>query len=688
MSKIAKARKEVLTYTKRTQEEYYGFEGGSWLNKGVGPRDDTFPKLLLRNAKKFGARPAMREKDLGIWQSWTWQQVLEEVRCFAIGLAELGVKKGDRVAIVGDNRPRLYWAICAIQSLGAVPLPVYQDSVAEEMGFVLEHAGVSAAIVEDQEQVDKMLEIGESYEGIKNIVYDDPRGLAKYKVDGLHSIDAIQGLGRAAMQNGEAEAKWLAGVERGSGDDTAIILYTSGTTGQPKGVVMTMGSLIWVAEAANKFDNLDENETVIAYLPMAWVGDHVFSYAQSYLAGYCVCCPESPETVEADRREIGTTYAFAPPRIYENIITRTMVAMEDASDLKKKMFHYFLGVAKDTGEKILDGKRVGLKDRLLYGLGELMVYGPLKNRYGLSRVRVGYTAGEAIGPEIFKFYRSLGINLKQLYGQTEAGVYITNQPDAEIFADTVGKPLEGIEVKIADSGEVMFRSPGVFKEYYKNAEATQNTKTEDGWVHSGDAGLFDERGHLKIIDRAKDVGKMADGTMFPPKYIENKLKFFPNIKEAVAFGDGRDFVTCFVNIDLVAVGSWAERNNVSYASYQELAAHPDVYKMIEANVDAVNRELASEELVAGAQIKRFLILHKELDPDDGEITRTAKVRRSTIDERYGVLIDALYDESISNQYIKTEMTFEDGRKGVVEGNVEIRNMTTYPPHGAMAEAAE
>lgn len=658
------------------------------MTASAGMSEDTFPKLLLRNAKKFSDRPAMREKDLGIWQSWTWAQVLEHVRSASIGLSQMGIKAGDKVAIVGDNRPRLYWAMCAIQALGAIPLPVYQDSVAEEMGYVLEHAGVVAAVVEDQEQVDKMLEIGESYKGIKTVIYDDPRGLAKYQVDGLHSFEELEEMGRAAMSKGSAEADWLKQVEKGSGEDTAIILYTSGTTGKPKGVVLTMGALVWVATAANKFDNLDENETVIAYLPMAWVGDHVFSYAQSYVAGYCVCCPESPDTVNADRREIGTTYAFAPPRIYENIITQTMVNMEDASPLKKKMFHYFLGVAKDTGEKLLDGKSVSLKEKLLYALGELMVFGPLKNRYGLSRVRVGYTAGEAIGPEIFKFYRSLGINLKQLYGQTEAGVYITNQPDAEIYADTVGKPLDGIEVKIADSGEVMYRSPGVFKEYYENAKSTRETKTKDGWVHSGDAGLFDERGHLKIIDRAKDVGKMADGTLFPPKYIENKLKFFPNIKEAVAFGDGRDYTACFINIDLVSVGSWAERNNVSYASYQELAAHPDVYKMIEAHVDEVNRELAGEEMVSGAQIKRFLILHKELDPDDGEITRTAKVRRSTINERYDVLIKALYDSDIQVQHIKTEMTFEDGRKGVVEGDVEIRDMQLHPPRAAHKEAAE
>ena len=652
------------------------------VNASVGG-EDTFPKLLLRNASIFADRPAMREKDLGIWQSWTWAQMLKEIRKFSIGLSKIGFKHGDKIAIVGDNRPRLYWSMCAIQALGGIPIPVYQDSVAEEMGFVLDHASVVAAIVEDQEQVDKILEIRETNDKIKTIIYDDPRGMAKYEVDGLYSFEQVQ-----AMDDGKSDDAWLKTVAKGSSEDTAIMLYTSGTTGKPKGVVLTMQSMIWVAGAANKFDNLDENETVIAYLPMAWVGDHVFSYAQSYKAGYCVCCPESPETVVADRREIGTTYAFAPPRIYENIITQTMVSMEDASKLKKKMFHYFLEVAKGTGERILDGKPVGLKERLMYLLGEFMVYGPLKNRYGLSKVRVAYTAGEAIGPEIFKYFRSLGINLKQLYGQTEAGVYITNQPDAEIYADTVGKPLDGIEVKIAETGEVMYRSPGVFKEYYKNSDATKDTKTEDGWVHSGDAGLFDENGHLKIIDRAKDVGHLNDGTMFPPKYIENKLKFFPNIKEAVAYGDGRDFATCFINIDLVAVGSWAERNNVSYASYQELAANPEVYKMIESNVDAVNRELAGEDLVCGAQIKRFLILHKELDPDDGEITRTAKVRRPTVAERYKVLIDALYDEAVSNQFIKTEMTFEDGRKGVVEGDVKICDMTIYPPVKATGEVAK
>ncbi len=628
----------------------------------------------------------MREKDLGIWQTWSWADTLGEIRDLALGLRALGLKRGDRVAIVGDNRPRLYWAICSVQSLGGIPVPVYQDSVAEEMGYVLDHAGVEFAVVENQEQVDKLLEIRESYKDLKQIVFDEERGLQNYDVDGVRSYEAVQQLGR---DSGDSEDVWRGEIAKGKADDTAIILYTSGTTGRPKGVVLTQSACVWAADTAAEFDKLDEAEEVIAYLPMAWVGDHIFSYAQSYVSGYCVNCPESPETVIDDRREVGTTYAFAPPRIYENLITHTMVSMEDAGALKKKMFDYFLGVAREHGEDILNGKPVPFMARLKYALGNLLVYGPLKNRYGLSKVRVAYTAGEAIGPEIFKYYRALGINLKQLYGQTEASVYLTGQPDGEIYADTVGTPMGGVEIKIADSGEVMFRSPGVFTEYYKNKDATASTKTKDGWVHSGDAGLIDDNGHLKIIDRAKDVGHLNDGTLFPPKYIENKLKFFPNIKEAVAFGDGRDTVTAFINIDLTSVGSWAERNNVVYASYQELAGHSDVYKMIEEHVDEVNRELSQEERVAGAQISRFLILHKELDPDDGEITRTAKVRRSLVNERYAVLIDALYDPDKKRQKIKTEVTFEDGRRGTIEGDVEIRDMKPHAiDRASFKEAAE
>ena len=648
--------------------------------------ENTFPKLLIRNAQLFADRPAYRHKNLGVWQVWSWSEVLREVRAFSVGLSELGLKRGDKLAIIGTNRPRLYWAMCAAQALGAVPVPLYADSVAEEMAYILDHSEVTLAVVEDQEQVDKILTVSDRLHRLAHVIYDEPRGLRDY--DQLKSIDDVVKLGSDRLsRDPQCLQWWERAAAAGAGSDLAVMLYTSGTTGRPKGVMLTFDNLVISAVNGNRFDNLGCDEEVVAYLPLAWVGDHLFSYAQPFTAGFCVNCPESPETVSEDRREIGTTYGFAPPRIYENLLTLTMVRMEDAGRLKRAMFHYFIALARRWGEKILNGEHVPLHARLLYRLGDLLVYGPLKNRLGVSRLRLAYTAGEAIGPEIFRFWRALGVNLKQLYGQTEASVYITAQPDGEIYADTVGKPNIAVEVKIADSGEVLFRSPGVFVGYYKEPEKTGETKTPDGWVRTGDAGLIDpDTGHLKIIDRAKDVGRLNDGTLFAPKYIENKLKFYPNIREAVAFGDKRDFVCVMLNIDLVAVGNWAERNNVVYGSYQELAGHPLVYDMLARHVEEVNRSLAKEKAMAGARIRRFLILHKELDADDGEVTRTQKVRRNFIAERYAPLVAALYCGA-SEADIATEVTFEDGRKGMLSARVRIRDVDAHPRAGVLERAA-
>jgi len=649
---------------------------------------DTLPKLLIHNAKAIGARPAMRHKDLGIWQTWTWAQMLEEICAFSVGLSELGLKRGDKFTIVGNNRPRLYWAMCAGQALGAVPVPVYADAVADEMAYVLAHAEVTLAVVEDQEQVDKLIAVSDRFPKLGKVIYDEARGLKDYVHGRLISFEDVQGIGRKKLASDpEWLRQWEAGIAEGKGGDLSVILYTSGTTGRSKGVMLTYENTIISARNANAFDRLDQNEEVIAYLPLAWVGDYIFSYVQAYVAGYCVNCPEAPDTVVQDRREIGTTYAFAPPRVYENLLTLTMVRMADAGALKRKVFDFFIRIAGQWGEKILDGEKVPLTARLLYAIGDFLVYGPLKNQYGLSRIRVGYTAGEAIGPEIFRFYRGIGLNLKQLYGQTEASVYITAQPDGEIHPDTVGRASPDVEIKISDAGEVLFRSPGVFAGYYKDPEKTAEVITPDGWVHTGDAGFFDPKtNQLKIIDRAKDLGHLKDGTVFAPKYIENKLKFFPNIREAVAVGAGRDFVCAMINIDLTAVGSWAERNNVVYGSYQELAASPLVYDMIERHIDEVNRSLAEEEIMAGAQIHRFLILHKELDPDDGELTRTQKLRRGHIIDRYSPLVEAFYNGSTEAQ-ISTEVTFEDGHKGVISARLMIRDAKPYPVRAAQMERA-
>jgi long-chain acyl-CoA synthetase len=637
---------------------------------------DTFPKLLAERARTSPHRPAYREKEHGIWQTYDWAAVAGEVGRLAAGLAELGFKRGDRLIVIGDNRPRLYWSMCAAQSLGGVPVPVYQDSVAAELAYVVEHAGARFALAENQEQVDKLLEVRRKVPSLATVIYDDPRGLRHY--DGLLSFAEVQGLGDKALA--ATPDLVSAEVAKGRGSDDAIMLYTSGTTGRPKGAVLSYDNLVWAARAGAEFDGLKEGDELLSYLPMAWVGDHIFSYAQGYVVGLVVNCPESAATVMTDLREIGPTYYFAPPRVLENLITQVTIRMEDAGLLKRRLFQAFMALARRVGPALLDKRPVAALDRLLYALGGVLVYGPLKNTLGMSRVRVAYTAGEAVGPEIFNFYRALGVNMKQLYGQTEASVFVTIHPNGEVFSDTVGKPVANVELRIAESGEVLYRSPGVFKEYFKNPEATNDTKTADGWVHTGDAGYLDERGHLRIIDRAKDVGKLNDGTLFAPKFIENKLKFFPHINEAVAFGHGRDYVAVFVNIDMAAVGDWAERRNIAYASYQELARAKEVYDLVQGEIERVNRDLAADPRMAGAQIRRFLILHKALEADDGELTRTNKVRRGFIGERYGRLVDALYDGS-RNAHIKVDVTFEDGRKGMIEGDVEIRELA---PHTASA----
>ncbi|MBO6920203.1 MAG: AMP-binding protein [Rhizobiaceae bacterium] len=629
----------------------------------------SLPHLLARNVARYGDRTAYREKEFGIWQTWTWSQAHDEIRAFALGLLTLGVNQGDHIAVVGRNRPALFWSMIAAQMVGAVPVPLYQDAVAEEIVFTLNNCSARFVVAGDQEQVDKIVDARDELKNIAHIVYLDGRGLRKYDHSFLTSYKNLQENG---LQSG-LEAQLAQRIEDLKLDDTCVMLYTSGTTSNPKGVVLSNRNIIETSKNTCEFDDLTEHEEILAYLPMAWVGDFIFAMGQAMWSGFCVSCPESPDTMQQDLREIGPTYLFAPPAIFERQLTQVLIRMEDASKIKKAMFDHFMAVALEVGPKILDGEKVSLIDRLHYALGNIFVYGPLKDTIGLRRIRVGYTAGEAIGPDLFKFYRSIGINLKQLYGQTEATVFITQQPNGEVYNETVGVPSPGVELKVTDEGEIHYRSPGVFVEYYNNEKSTAETKTNDNWVATGDAGFIDKKtGHLRIIDRVKDVGKMADGSMFAPKYVENKLKFYPEILEAVVFGAGKDRCMAFINIDLTAVGNWAERNNIAYASYQELSQNPQVLDMIEKNVAKVNQSIAEDEMLSSCQIHRFLVLHKELDPDDGEMTRTRKVRRGVIADKFSDLVNALYEDK-KTIYTETDVTYEDGRAGKISANLEIRD---------------
>jgi long-chain acyl-CoA synthetase len=602
------------------------------------------------------------------------------VKGLACGLHQSGLQRGEHVIVVGANRPRLYASMLAVQSLGAIPVPLYQDAVATEYVFPINNAEVRFAVVENQEQVDKLLEIRPECEQLAHIFFDDPRGLRNYQQEGLASLSDLQDKGQQFAK--QSPTFFDKEVAINQADDVAAMFFTSGTTGNPKGVVHTHRSLLDRAKAGADFDHLSEAEEVLAYMPPAWIGQNIFSYAQWLYCGYVVNCPESAATVNIDLKEIGPTYYFAPPRVFEGMLTTVMIRMEDASAPKRGLFSYFMDIARRYGPARMVGQSIGLWGQLLYGLGDLLVYGPLRNNLGFSRVRVAYTAGEAIGPDLFNFYRAIGINLKQLYGSTETAVFVCLQPDNQARADTVGVPCAGVEIKVSEQGEVLVKSAGLLKGYYKNPEATAEVLTADGWYHTNDAGFIDSHGHLKIIDRVKDVGRIqggaSDGAMFAPKYVENKLKFFPHIKEVVAYGDGRDKVCVMLNIDFEAVGNWAERRNLGYAGYTDLAQKSEVYQLMLECVEKVNADLAADALLAGSQISRFLVLHKELDADDGELTRTNKVRRGFIAEKYAVLVDALY-QGLAEQFIETAVKFEDGRTGSVSAHLRLMDARTFAP---------
>ena len=630
----------------------------------------TLPQLVVEQARLRPDATAMREKEFGIWQRYTWAQYAEHVELLAYGFRQLGLQVGDRAAIVGDNRPHLYWACLAIQAIGATPVPLYQDAIAEELGFAIEHAGVGVVVAENQEQVDKMLAVRERVPGLAQVVYKDPKGMSGYDDPSLRSLDDVAEAGRRAREGDEG---WFAArVAAGRADDVALISYTSGSTGNPKGVVLTHANLLASAHSALAQEHWQEGDEGMAYLPMAWIGDTAYSLALSLLVGAVVNCPEDPGTVQRDLREIGPTILIGPPRIWENLLTDIRTRMEDADRLKQWLYRRFVQLAQDVEAARMAGDAIPRRRRAMYRLGNALVYAPLRDQIGLRRVRYAYTGGAALGPETLRFYRGLGVNLKQIYGITEASGLVCVQPDGEIRPDSVGRPLPGIEVSLAFDGEILIRGGGVFAGYYRNDDATAGALS-DGWLHTGDAGFMRPDGQLVVVDRAADMAALDDGVAFAPQFVENKLKFSPYIKEAVALGDGRPFVAALVNIDGTSVGRWAERRSIPYTSYTDLCLRPEVHALIRAEVEAVNLDLPT-----GTIICRFLVLAKELDPDDGEITRTRKLRRRLIADRYRPLIDAIY-EGAPTARITTTVTYEDGRQGEIEAELRVGNLTEHAP---------
>ena len=632
----------------------------------------TLPRLLQRNARELAQRPAIREKDRGIWQTHTWAQYHDEVRDLALGLAALGFQRGEALSVIGDNRPRLYWAQMAAMCLGGRSVPVYQDAIAKELAFVLNHAEVSVVVAEDQEQVDKILALKEQLPKLRLVIYDDPRGMVHYKTDWMKSFTDVQALGHErASREPEVFAK---GIEEGRPSDVALICYTSGTTGNPKGAMLTHENVIAVARSFVEVEKIGPTDDYLAYLPMAWVGDALYSMVLSLVVGFCMNCPESPETVQRDLRELGPTALLAPPRIWENMLTGVQVRAADATRLKRRVFEFFRRAAEATELLRSEGKALPLSLRLKHTLGEFFVYRPVRDQLGLARTRWCLTGGAPLGPETFRFFRGFGVNLKQIYGSTETSGLASLQPDGEADPNSAGRPCPGIDVRIGDRGEVLVKSPGIFKGYFKADEATREVVDGEGWFHTGDAGFIDPRGHLVIIDRAKDVGAMQDGTPFAPQFIENKLKYSPFVREAVCFGNDRPFVVAMVAIDMNTVGSWAERNGVAYTSYMDLSQKSEVRELVVGEVAKANATLPPS-----TQVRRVLLLTKDLEADDAEMTRTRKVRRRFVAEKYAPVVDAFYGGA-GEVELSTSITYEDGRQAAVHSRVTIEDVERVPAH--------
>lgn len=625
-------------------------------------QEDTLPKLLVRNTARYRRKVALREKEFGVWQPVTWSEYLGHVERFALGLASLGFSRGDKVAIIGDNRPEWVYAELGAQALGGVAVGVYQDSLPREITYVIDHCDARVVVVEDQEQVDKLLEIKPDIPKVEKVIYYDPKGLKNYQDPLLLSFAAVEAEGEAfgARNPGYFERE----VRAGTGEDVAIIAYTSGTTGLPKGAVLTHANLIRMAQNLLSVDPLTADDEFLSFLPLAWVGEQMMSISAALWSGMTVNYPEEPETVQANLKEIGPHVMFSPPRIWEDMVSKMQVRLHDASWFKRMVSRAFMSVGYRMADCRFQGVRPGIGLRLAYLLGELLVFSAVKDHLGLVNLKRAYTGGAALGPDVFRFFHALGVNLKQIYGQTEiAGISVAHR-DGEIKFNTVGRPIPETEIRISPDGEIISRSPSVFVGYYKN-DAASAEALKDGWLYSGDAGYLDEDGHLVVIDRVKDVMRLADGTIFSPQFLENKMKFSPYIKEAVVLGRDRPYVVALLNIEMGNVGMWAERRQIPYTTYVDLTQKSQVLELIAQEVRKAN-----EDVPAAVRVKKFVVLHKELDADDEELTRTRKVRRGFISEKYGVLVEGLYSGA-GEIPIETDVKYRDGRQVKIKTSLRV-----------------
>ncbi|WP_026757547.1 AMP-dependent synthetase/ligase [Sediminimonas qiaohouensis] len=628
--------------------------------------NETFGKLLARNASRHGSSIAIREKERGIWKESTWAEYVEEVLACAAGLEKIGVKPGKAVLILGDNRARLYQGMLAVSLLGAYPMPAYPGATLEELQHFLGEVEIVAAIGEDQEQVDKILEVRTAgASGIAHVIYDETRGLGFYEDDGLMSWDHLMEVGRHDLNEDPSLREAL--LNRAKPEGPAIFMHSSGTTGKPKGIVLSQKNVLAAARNGHAAGAFGENEEILAYLPMAWVGDYAITVAAALSFRFTVNVPERQETVVRDMREIAPTFYLAAPRSWDQVLTTIQVGMENSTPLKKWLYRFFMDRAVAAETRKLNGKSGGLLEPVGRLLGEVIVFGPIKDQFGMSRLKNAFTGGEAIGEDTFVFYRALGIKLRQFYGQTESGAISAMQAPNEVRLHAVGTPAPGVEVKIDEKGEVLLRSESVFAGYFNKPEASAEA-LEGGWLHTGDAGYLEENGQLVVLGRVSEVMHTAGGERYVPNYIENRLKFSPYIKDAAVVGAGLDELTAMVCVDFEAVGHWAEVNGVPYVSYSDLSQRDEVAALLLEAFHRVNKAL-TEPL----RLQRFVSLPKELDPDDGEITRTRKLRRKVVEERYADVIVALYDGS-TEVHVSAQVTYETGEIGKVERSLPIREV--------------